>query len=104
MRRQFGFRSLGSLSQTPAAAPAAPAAAAAAAAGDGAAAASWTLAAEEANELKIFYRRHPNSTLLSFRIEGSVESNLLNIISVLNEMDLYKEWIPYYNFPLKYII
>ncbi|CDI81956.1 hypothetical protein, conserved, partial [Eimeria acervulina] len=100
MRRQFGFRSLGSLSQTPAAAPAAPAAAAAAA-GDGAAAASWTLAAEEANGLKIFYRRHPNSTLLSFRIEGSVESNLLNIISVLNEMDLYKEWIPYYNFPLK---
>lgn len=63
--------------------------------------ASWNLAVQESSGLKIFYRRHASSTLLSFRVEGTVHANILNIICVLNEMDLYKEWIPYYTFPLR---
>lgn len=63
--------------------------------------ASWHLALQEPNGLKIFFRRHASSTLLSFRVEGTVDANILNIISVLNEMDLYKDWIPYYSFPVK---
>lgn len=62
---------------------------------------SWHLAVHEPNGLKIFFRRHASSTLLSFRVEGTVDACILNIISVLNEMDLYKEWIPYYSFPVK---
>ncbi|CDJ42956.1 hypothetical protein, conserved [Eimeria tenella] len=85
MRRQFSLRSLGTLTncQVPVEHE------------------SWSLAIEEQNRLKIYYRRHSSSTLLSFRVEGTVDACLLNIISVLNEMDLYKDWIPYYTFPLK---
>ncbi|KAL8270001.1 hypothetical protein Esti_006066 [Eimeria stiedai] len=85
MRQQFGFRSLGTLSSTHV--PPADA--------------SWHLAIQETNGLKIFFRRHASSTLISFRVEGFVEASILNIISVLNEMDLYRDWIPYYSFPLK---
>lgn len=85
MRQRFSLRSLGTLTSTHV--PAADA--------------SWHLAVQEPNGLKIFFRRHASSTLLSFRVEGTVDANILNIISVLNEMDLYKEWIPYYSFPVK---
>ncbi|KAL8438081.1 hypothetical protein ACSSS7_000446 [Eimeria intestinalis] len=85
MRQLFGFRSLGTLSTTHV--PPADA--------------SWHLAIQENNGLKIFFRRHASSTLISFRVEGFVDASILNIISVLNEMDLYRDWIPYYSFPLK---
>ncbi|XP_026191121.1 uncharacterized protein LOC34617391 [Cyclospora cayetanensis] len=85
VQQQFGFRSLGTLTACDITA-----------ADD-----SWTLAVQEANELRIFFRRHCSSTMISFRVEGTVDANLLNIISVLHEMDLYKEWIPYYSFPVK---
>ncbi|KAL8429174.1 hypothetical protein Efla_006310 [Eimeria flavescens] len=85
MRQLFGMRSLGTL--TNGHVPPADA--------------SWHLAVQDGNGLKIFFRRHASSTLISFRVEGTVDSSVLNIVSVLNEMDLYKEWIPYYSFPLK---
>ncbi|KAL8448939.1 hypothetical protein Emag_003791 [Eimeria magna] len=85
VRQIFGFRSLGTLSTTHV--PPADA--------------SWHLAIQENNGLKIFFRRHASSTLISFRVEGFVDAGILNIISVLNEMDLYRDWIPYYSFPLK---
>lgn len=62
---------------------------------------SWQLATDDQSGLKIFVRRHAGTTLLHFRLEGIVTSSLINILSVLNEVDLYKEWIPYYTFPLK---
>eukprot|EP00921_Rhytidocystis_pertsovi_P008329 GHVQ01013642.1.p1 GENE.GHVQ01013642.1~~GHVQ01013642.1.p1 ORF type:complete len:383 (+),score=43.59 GHVQ01013642.1:1123-2271(+) len=55
------------------------------------------------DSLRIWYKKYQdNPELLSFRMEGIVDGSLLSVLSVLNEIDLFKMWIPHYNFPLKF--
>ncbi|PFH33227.1 hypothetical protein BESB_084260 [Besnoitia besnoiti] len=62
----------------------------------------WILAVDDSPSLNIWSRKYRNSTLLSFRIEGVVESSLVSVVSVLNEQDMYKDWVPYYTFPIRF--
>eukprot|EP00922_Rhytidocystis_sp_ex-Travisia-forbesii_P027106 GHVS01039769.1.p1 GENE.GHVS01039769.1~~GHVS01039769.1.p1 ORF type:complete len:686 (-),score=149.57 GHVS01039769.1:71-2128(-) len=53
--------------------------------------------------LKMWIRHYEdNPQMLSLRLDGHVEASLTCILSVLNEVDLFKLWIPYYGFPLKF--
>eukprot|EP00922_Rhytidocystis_sp_ex-Travisia-forbesii_P059314 GHVS01087946.1.p1 GENE.GHVS01087946.1~~GHVS01087946.1.p1 ORF type:complete len:834 (-),score=207.44 GHVS01087946.1:232-2733(-) len=40
-------------------------------------------------------------TMIWFHVEGIVEASALAVVSVLNEVDLYGKWIPYFSFPIK---
>ncbi|PFH31343.1 hypothetical protein BESB_027780 [Besnoitia besnoiti] len=52
--------------------------------------------------MSVYVRNYEdNRELLTFRIEGESDAPLLSILSVLNEVDLFKLWVPYYSQPFK---
>ncbi|CBZ56327.1 Homology to unknown gene, related [Neospora caninum Liverpool] len=55
-----------------------------------------------ADDMRVYVRNYEdNRELLTFRIEGDVEAPLEAILSVLNEVDLFKNWVPYFSRPFK---
>lgn len=50
----------------------------------------------------LWYRSYENSSIIEICFQGFIKTNILNILSVFYERDLYKEWIPYYSFPIKF--
>ncbi|PHJ23430.1 start-2 domain protein [Cystoisospora suis] len=54
----------------------------------------WHCAVDDGDgRVKIYVRNYQdNRELLTFRIEGQIEAPLLSILSVLNEVDLFKLW------------
>nr|PUA85133.1 putative START-2 domain protein [Toxoplasma gondii TgCATBr9] len=62
---------------------------------------AWHHSVEE-EDMRVFVRNYAdNRELLTFRIEGDVEAPLEAILSVLNEVDLFKTWVPYFSRPVK---
>jgi predicted transcriptional regulator len=65
---------------------------------------SWTRQSESHGDRDFFvyYRIEKESNKLTCRIESAVESSLLvPVISVFNESDLYKTWMPSWKRPIK---
>ncbi|POM85111.1 hypothetical protein CmeUKMEL1_15760 [Cryptosporidium meleagridis] len=50
----------------------------------------------------LWYRSYENSSIIEVCFQGFIKTNILNILSVFYERDLYKDWIPYYTFPIKF--
>lgn len=50
----------------------------------------------------LWYRGYENSSIIEICFQGFIKTNILNILSVFYERDLYKDWIPYYSFPIKF--
>ncbi|KAJ1613689.1 hypothetical protein OJ252_899 [Cryptosporidium canis] len=50
----------------------------------------------------LWYRGYENSSVIEICFQGSIKTNILNILSVFYERDLYSRWIPYYTFPIKF--
>ncbi|KAF7458883.1 putative START-2 domain protein [Cryptosporidium felis] len=50
----------------------------------------------------LWYRSYENSTIVEICFQGFIETNILHVLSVFYERDLYKEWIPHYSFPIKF--
>ncbi|KFH00699.1 putative START-1 domain protein [Toxoplasma gondii VAND] len=61
----------------------------------------WVLAVDDTPSVKIWNRKYHHSSLLSFRIDGLVDTPLVVVLSVLNEMDMFTDWVPSYNFPVR---
>lgn len=54
-------------------------------------------------DMKIHLRNYKdNPEKISFRLEGIVAAPLICILSVLNEVDLFSSWVPYFTTPFKY--
>lgn len=53
-------------------------------------------------DILIYYKVNPEDNSMRCRIDSPIESSLvLPLLSVLNESDLYKMWMPSYTFPVK---
>lgn len=50
----------------------------------------------------LWYRSYENSSIIEICFQGFIKTNILNVLSVFYERDLYKDWIPYYTFPIKF--
>ncbi|KAH8741335.1 hypothetical protein FG386_000242 [Cryptosporidium ryanae] len=50
----------------------------------------------------LWYRGYEDSTIVEICFQGSIKTNIFNVLSVFYERDLYKEWIPYFSFPVKF--
>ncbi|CBZ53026.1 conserved hypothetical protein [Neospora caninum Liverpool] len=61
----------------------------------------WVLAVDDSPSVRIWNRKYRHSTLLSFRIEGVVDTPLVAVLSVLNEMDMFRDWVPSFSFPVR---
>lgn len=62
----------------------------------------WKEVVDDGSDLKISIRHYKdNPEKLSFRLEGVVAAPLISILSVLNEVDLFSSWVPYYTTPFK---
>lgn len=62
----------------------------------------WKEVVNDGQDLKIHIRNYKdNREKISFRLEGVVDAPLLCILSVLNEVDLFCKWLPYFTTPLK---
>lgn len=54
----------------------------------------WNLVHRQ-DGLKTYYKNEPSSPIHSLRVEGILNCNLLNILAVIIESDLYKNWVPF---------
>ncbi|EEA04730.1 uncharacterized protein CMU_037950 [Cryptosporidium muris RN66] len=54
------------------------------------------------NSLNLWYCLHNDSTIIELCFQGDIETDILNVLTVLYERDLYKEWIPYFKYPIKF--
>lgn len=62
----------------------------------------WKLVVDDGPSLRIHLRSYKdNPEKISFRLEGTVGAPLICILSVLNEVDLFSRWLPYYTRPFK---
>eukprot|EP01066_Platyproteum_vivax_P011954 Platyproteum_vivax@DN5425_c0_g1_i1.p1 len=61
---------------------------------------SW-VAHHDEPELKVFYRPVSETASVAFLIDGVVTAPLKHILAVLNEIDLYNNWIPFYSTPVR---
>ena len=53
-------------------------------------------------DVLIYYKVDPETNHIVCRIDSPIESSLMNpLISVFNESELYRTWMPRYTFPLK---
>ncbi|KAK6590274.1 hypothetical protein RS030_162473 [Cryptosporidium xiaoi] len=50
----------------------------------------------------LWYRGYEDSTIAEICFQGNINTNIFNVLSVFYERDLYKEWIPYFSFPVKF--
>ncbi|KAL8271320.1 hypothetical protein Esti_004759 [Eimeria stiedai] len=62
----------------------------------------WKEVVNDVSDLKIMIRNYKdNQEKISFRLEGVVAAPLICILSVLNEVDLFSNWVPYFTTPFK---
>lgn len=61
----------------------------------------WCQPVNDGKECRVWHRRHKNRRVLTFRVDGDINANLLDVVSVLYEIDLYKDWVPYIQTPLR---
>lgn len=62
----------------------------------------WREVVNDGPDMKIHLRNYrDNPEKLSFRLEGIVAAPLICILSVLNEVDLFSTWVPYFTTPFK---
>ncbi|OII75503.1 uncharacterized protein cubi_02024 [Cryptosporidium ubiquitum] len=54
------------------------------------------------NPFDLWYRSYENSSIIEICFQGFIKTNIFNVLSVFYERDLYKDWIPYYTFPIKF--
>lgn len=62
---------------------------------------NWATHIDDGENVKIKYKPRENSNMYDFLMEGTINAPLLNIISVINEIDLFTTWIPRYTIPFK---
>ncbi|KAL8438099.1 hypothetical protein ACSSS7_000464 [Eimeria intestinalis] len=62
----------------------------------------WKEVVNDGPDLKIMIRSYKDKQeKISFRLEGIVAAPLICILSVLNEVDLFSNWVPYFTTPFK---
>eukprot|EP01100_Stratorugosa_tubuloviscum_P004198 TRINITY_DN2040_c0_g1_i3.p1 TRINITY_DN2040_c0_g1~~TRINITY_DN2040_c0_g1_i3.p1 ORF type:complete len:402 (+),score=153.42 TRINITY_DN2040_c0_g1_i3:180-1208(+) len=49
---------------------------------------------EQDKEWRTLYRTVPGSALQTFRVEGDIEASAVSITALINEIDLFKTWVP----------
>eukprot|EP00820_Chromera_velia_P018276 Cvel_27373.t1-p1 / transcript=Cvel_27373.t1 / gene=Cvel_27373 / organism=Chromera_velia_CCMP2878 / gene_product=hypothetical protein / transcript_product=hypothetical protein / location=Cvel_scaffold3404:15876-16872(+) / protein_length=284 / sequence_SO=supercontig / SO=protein_coding / is_pseudo=false len=59
----------------------------------------WTEHVSHTPKLRVCYKPTPGSTIQTFRIEGLVNAPIQNVLSVLYEFDMYKNWVPEHRIP-----
>jgi hypothetical protein len=52
---------------------------------------SWKKVSDS-DGIHTFYRKEPNKPTHSFMVQGEVQSSLFNVLSLIYEIDLYKNW------------
>jgi len=50
---------------------------------------------EKNGELKVWYKKMPNTNSISLRMEAEVDIPLINMITLINEVELWPLWIPF---------
>ena len=53
----------------------------------------WIKHSEKANG-KVYYRQEPGLKGLTVYLEGVVNAPIMNLLAVISEIELFKEWLP----------
>jgi len=53
----------------------------------------WTV--ERSGDLKILFKKDPATNIISLRMEAEVEIPLINMITLINEVDLWPHWVAF---------
>lgn len=61
----------------------------------------WNKLADEDLSYRAWCKIIPNSTVLLFRLEGVIETSLMDVLSVMAEVDLTIDWAPFVTFPFR---
>eukprot|EP00762_Andalucia_godoyi_P002124 ANDGO_02525.mRNA.1 hypothetical protein SAMD00019534_059680 len=54
----------------------------------------WTLRKED-KTCRVYYRHDEATPIHSIKMEGEMDCHIFNVLAVVNELDLYKNWVPY---------
>ena len=60
----------------------------------------WTVKLDD-EDLRVLYRKVDGSPNHCVRIDGYIDAPIQDVIAVLNEVDLYHKFVPYFKFPFK---
>ncbi|CEM30859.1 unnamed protein product [Vitrella brassicaformis CCMP3155] len=61
----------------------------------------WICHLDNGEKLRVLYKGTEGCSAATLRCEGLVDAPLIDILSVLNEIDLFKMWVPYFTIPIK---
>ncbi len=45
--------------------------------------------------MKVYYKLSPGTNSLSIKLESILDVKLFNILSIFNEVELFKQWMPF---------
>eukprot|EP00123_Amoebidium_parasiticum_P019961 comp39132_c0_seq1/m.47374 comp39132_c0_seq1/g.47374 ORF comp39132_c0_seq1/g.47374 comp39132_c0_seq1/m.47374 type:complete len:323 (-) comp39132_c0_seq1:626-1594(-) len=51
--------------------------------------------------IKVMYRQKEGSPFHTIRVEAEINASVFNMLVVLNEVELYQQWVPNFNWPLR---
>merc|ERR1712072_1369825 len=60
----------------------------------------WT-SHKHRDHVTVMYKKRENLHIYTIRIEADLQAPLFNILTVLNEVDLYKKWLPSFDWPTR---
>lgn len=60
----------------------------------------WMSVVDE-DRCRVWFKAIPNSPIISFRLDGTIDASLLDFLAIASEVDMTCKWIPYFKFPMK---